>query len=390
MFKDFFENIFEQKFCLMIITSMIYIFGLVGFFNDCSVIILGLLIVVFSILLWKKFIPLKLVFFWVFIFFLAFFNANFRIKNFDELNLYAPTDAKITGQVLTIPDLGLEGKTRFFVRANKINSENISAKTFVSLEGRHEDINIGDFYEIEGKLRNPSTVSNPSQFDYSKYLRNYNTFTTFYAKNYNKLDEKISLKWKFLQVLNNKRKEILSHHAKNIKSPNIEILGGIVFGDDAVSPPDYIKKSFVNSGILHILAASGMNVALIYGIFFFILSRLKVPLKLNITIGIFTILLYTLMTGMGASVIRASVILIFILLGKLINREAHSIALLSFVALLMLIINPAYINDVGFQLSFVVTLGLLLMTKPVFDKLKFMPNWLSSAIFIPIIASGKV
>ena len=52
--------------------------------------------------------------------------------------------------------------------------------------------------------------------------------------------------------------------------------------------------------------------------------------------------------------------LFFVLIGKLIDRDAHSISLLSFVALLMLIYNPMLINDVGFQLSFIVTFGILL------------------------------
>jgi len=98
------------------------------------------------------------------------------------------------------------------------------------------------------------------------------------------------------------------------------------------------------------------------------------------------VVFYAMMTGLGASVVRATFMLIFILVGKLMDRDAHSISLLSFVALLMLIYNPAYINDVGFQLSFLVTFGLLIMTPVLFEKIKSMPAWLSGAIFIPLIA----
>ena len=124
-------------------------------------------------------------------------------------------------------------------------------------------------------MRRPFYSTNPSQFDYSAYLRNFNTFTTTYAdgKDVTVLSYKPSFRWKFLQTLNNTRNRVLKVHSKYLKSPNLEILGGIVFGDDAVATPDYIKNSFINSGLLHILAASGMNVAFIYSFFFCRISR---------------------------------------------------------------------------------------------------------------------
>ena len=159
-----------------------------------------------------------------------------------------------------------------------------------------------------------------------------------------------------------------------------------MFGDDAVSPPENIKQSFINSGLLHILAASGMNVAFIFSFFFFFLSALKVNYKVNISAGIVMVIVYSLMTGLGASVVRATFMLVFVLIGKLIDRDAHSISLLAFVAFLMLLYNPMYINDVGFQLSFIVTFGLLIMTPFLMrGKNKFV-NWVIGTVSIPIIA----
>ena len=172
-----------------------------------------------------------------------------------------------------------------------------------------------------------------------------------------------------LRGLNNTRNRILKVHSKYLKSPNLEILGGIVFGDDAVSPPDYIKSSFINSGLLHILAASGMNVAFIFSFWFVILKFLGVPYKPRVLSGMLVVILYTLMTGLGPSVIRAALMLLFVLGGKLIDRDTHSVSLLSLVAVLMLIYNPAYINNVSFQLSFLVTLGLLTTANIVSQKL---------------------
>lgn len=395
MFRNILSSAVQKKFFLMFFTSVIYIIGLCAYFTN-SAILIAFLLTVFGILaILKNYLSLKLVLFWYFIFFFAFFNASLRIKNSDVLYQIAPQNAIIQGQIVSIPSNNGGFKTNFFFNASKISYngriENIKAKTLVTVYSGDKNspkFNIGDTYSITGKLRTPFEVSNPSQFDYGKYLKNFGTFTLFYAdqNGCEKLDNKLIIKWKFLQGLNNIRNYIIQTHSKYLKSPNLEILGGIVFGDDAISPPDEIKLSFAHSGLLHILAASGMNVALIYGIWFFILRRLKVPFNLTVSSGIFIVIFYALMTGLGPSVIRATFMLIFILVGKLIDRDAHSISLLSFVALLMLIYNPTYINDVGFQLSFLVTFGLLVMAPIVFEKVKSLPSWLSGAIFIPIIA----
>lgn len=406
MLRDILSSTVQKKFFLMFFTSVIYITGLYAYFTDLSVPIAFFIMVLGIFAILKNYLSPKLVLFWYFMFFFAFFNASLRIKNTDTLYQIAPQNAIIQGQIVSIPVTN-KFKTKFFLDASKVNynghDENIKAKTLVTVASRQKNalkFNIGDTYTFQGKLRSPFEVSNPSQFDYGKYLKNFGVFTFFYADDVHSVSPKtqISFKWKFLQSLNNIRNDIIQAHARQLKSPNLELLGGIVFGDDAVAPPDELKNSFQHSGLLHLLAASGMNVALIYGIWFFILRKFKAPFNFTVSSGIFVIVFYALMTGLGASVIRAALMLIFILIGKLIDRDAHSISLLSFVALLMLIYNPAYINDVGFQLSFLVTFGLLVTAPVIFEKEKEkrekeeqsffskILHILSGTILIPIIA----
>lgn len=389
MIRDFLSSAVQKKFFVMFFTCVIYVTGLVAYFNNTAILSAFLIMILGIFAILKNYLSPKIVLFWTFVFFFAFFNASFRIKNSDALYQIAPQNATIYGQIVSIPsEVGT--KTKFFFQTSKIDyngkSEKINAKTLVNT--LDNNFKIGDFYEFSGKLRTPFKPTNPSQFDYGRYLQNFNIFSIFYAdKNEYKIQTiHLSLKWKFLQGLNNVRNDIIQAHSKCLKSPNLELLGGIVFGDDAISAPEEIKISFQHSGLLHILAASGMNVALIYGIWFFILRRLRVPFNITVSSGIFVVIFYTMMTGLGPSVIRAAFMLIFILVGKLIDRDAHSVSLLSFVALLMLIYNPAYINDVGFQLSFIVTFGLLISAPVVFEKVKIIPNWLSGAIFVPLIA----
>lgn len=307
--------------------------------------------------------------------------------------MIVPVKTSFVGRIVSVPNSTDNAKLKFFMNVEQVQDKNVEAKTFVTLSCKKDcsakNLNVGDKIRINGSLRKPFYATNPSQFDYSKYLRNFNTFTVLYS-DFDAVErlteDKVPVKWQLLSSLSNIRKNVLSVHSKYLASPYLEILGGIVFGDDAIPPPENIKNSFVNSGLLHILAASGMNVAFIYSFWFIILGLLRVPYKPRVISGMFLIVLYTLMTGLGPSVVRAALMLLFVLVGKLIDRDTHSVSLLSFVAVLMLIYNPAYINDVSFQMSFLVTLGLLTTANVFSAKLTDIPDWFKAPILIPLVA----
>lgn len=393
MIRDFCKSALQKKNTIMFITSLSFIAGIASYFNNCEIVLCISFTIAALLVIWKTKIPFRFLAIWVTIFYLGFFNAFLRIDNSDNLAGIAPANVEIEGRIVSIPDSGSNGKTKFFMAVEKVNGKDLSGKTFVNITDKNNNFpnfNVGSMYKINGNLRLPFRASNPSQFDYGKYLRNFDTFTILYAAagDCEILPSKLPLKWEFMQKLNNVRNRIISTHAKYLKSPNLEILGGIVFGDDAVSPPDYIKDSFTNSGLLHILAASGMNVAFIFGFWFYILSLFKVPYKLRVISGMGVVVLYTLMTGLGASVIRAALMLLFVLAGKLIDRDSHSVSLLSFVAFLMLVYNPAFLNDVGFQLSFLVTFGIICTADVIlkrFENNKILTK-IAGTLLIPIVA----
>ena len=401
MFKNFCSYICQNKNILMLSFAGFYIFALFGTLSENAVLFAILFTILFILFALKNLFPFKIIIIWALIFYFGVLNTSLRLKDTDELLDLAPVNSTIYGKIISIPQSKDNDKTQFFFRVHKIEYDNIiksfsNEKVLVSINS-NEKFNIYDSYKIRGRLSTPFKAGNPSQFDYGNYLRNFDTYAVFYGRNpysmrdldipcYEKLPFNNTFLEKELQKINNYREKILNIHSHYLKSPNLEILGGIVFGDDAVSPPPDIKQSFVNSGLLHILAASGMNVGFIYSFFFLIMNFFKVPFKINTGICILAVLAYVLMTGLGASVIRAALMLLFVLIGKLIDRDANSISLLSFVALIMLIYNPMLINDVGFQLSFVVTFGLLLTT-PYLIQFKYkILNWLVGSITIPIIA----
>ncbi len=358
----------------IIILTSVYIFGLISAILNAEYMFALALIIILAFLRYKKifskFFSISLLCFFIF----ANLNYNLHSKTSDNLaDLGFIDKSKITGKIISIPEnLDERNKTRFYFKVNKIEyenetKENLNSKTYVTINNtlHSPDLKIGNTIEIYGKLRKPSTASNPSQFDYRAYLAHKNTFTTFYGENdcfktiQSKENTKEKVFWNLVQTLDKTRENILLKHKKYIKSPNYEILGGVVFGDDAVNPPEDIKEKFKNSGLMHLLAASGLNVALIFGIWWFVGSRISLGYRATIISGILLVIIYSVMTGLPPSILRASLMLLFVLIGKLFDKEADSLALVFFVGLILLIFNPQMIFDVGFQLSFIVTLGLI-------------------------------
>lgn len=358
----------------IIILTNIYIFGLVSAILNAEYMFSLILIIIFALLRYKKVFS-KFFLISAFCFFIiANLNYNFHSKTSDDLaNIGFIDKAKITGKIISIPEnLDERNKTRFYLSVDKIEfdntiKENLNSKTFVTINDvlYSPDLKIGNNVEIYGKPRKPSAGTNPSQFNYRAYLAHKNTFTVFYGEGncfkivQNKETLNKKLFWKAIQTLDKTRENILLKHKKYIKSPNYEILGGVVFGDDAVNPPEDIKEKFKNSGLMHLLAASGLNVALIFGIWWFVGSKISLGYRATIVSGILLVLIYSVMTGLPPSILRAALMLLFVLIGKLFDKSANSLALVFFVGLILLIFNPQMIFDVGFQLSFIVTLGLI-------------------------------
>ena len=387
------NTVIQNKNVLMLISTLVYMLSLVSVITEAVFAYVLLLTLIFIFFVLKNLFPIKYIIVWTILFYIGVFNTSIRIRDTDELLNLTPVNCEITGTIISIPQEISEGKSKFFFDVKEIKFDSVEKelqieKVLVNINSKVQDTDLKLYNKVKltGRLSPPFKAGNPSQFDYGNYLRNHDAYAVFYAKSFEKLDTSYSLKAKTLQKISDYRENVIRIHSKYLPSPNLEILGGIVFGDDAVSPPKNIKNSFANSGLLHILAASGMNVAFIYGFFFWLLSLFRVKFKLNVLFGMSMVIVYSLMTGLGASIIRATGMLLFVLIGKLIDRDAHSISLLSFVALLMLLYNPLFINDVGFQLSFIVTFGILIMAPAIMRFNNRFLDYISGTVTIPAIA----
>ncbi|RFM35721.1 ComEC/Rec2 family competence protein [Chitinophaga silvisoli] len=136
-----------------------------------------------------------------------------------------------------------------------------------------------------------------------------------------------------------------------------------------------IENDYMQTGIVHIIAISGMHLALIYACLIWCLQWIPIPAVKGLLV-IVVIWGFTLLTGASASVLRAAVMLTVVTIGKFfLDRESSTYNQLALSAFLLLCYDPGLIKDIGFQLSYLAVSGILLLYKPLYDLLLFKSYW---------------
>ena len=147
--------------------------------------------------------------------------------------------------------------------------------------------------------------------------------------------------------------------------PEASLLAGILLGVDNNIPAG-VQQAFKNTGTAHIIAISGFNIAIIAGIFVTLFSRFfgKKP---GAILAILSIIFYTILVGASASVVRAAIMGTLSIIAAQFGRRNLALTALAASALVMAMLNPFVLWDIGFQLSFFATLGLVLYAQPMSD-----------------------
>jgi competence protein ComEC len=144
--------------------------------------------------------------------------------------------------------------------------------------------------------------------------------------------------------------------------PEASLLAGILLGVDTGLPKD-LQQAFKDTGTAHIIAISGFNIAIIAGLFFTLFSRVLGQTRGSI-VSILGIALYTFLVGADAAVVRAAIMGGISLTARQLGRRNDGFNALMLSAVIMSAFNPYIPWDVGFQLSFFATLGLILYAEP--------------------------
>jgi competence protein ComEC len=144
--------------------------------------------------------------------------------------------------------------------------------------------------------------------------------------------------------------------------PESSLLAGILLGEDTGLTRE-LQQAFKNTGTAHIIAISGFNISIIAALFVTFFSRFLGP-RNGAILAVIGIAFYTVLVGGDAAVVRAAIMGSLALFARQVGRRQFALNTLLAVALLMNLWNPLYLWDVGFQLSFFATLGLILYAEP--------------------------
>lgn len=235
---------------------------------------------------------------------------------------------------------------------------------FLQKDSLAETLQIGNYISFTPKIENIPDPKNPNEFDYKRYL----SFHLIHQQSFLK-----SNNWKLINTIYHNslisyaekiRSNLITILQQNgLRENNLGVAAALILGykNDIDAQ---LKSDYSNAGVMHVLAVSGLHVGIIYMVFNFLfrfLERFKYGLFFKPLIILLIIWGYTLITGLSPSVLRAAIMFSLIVLAKLINRNNNIFNTLAASAFILLLYNPYYILDVGFQLSYIAVIGIVII-----------------------------
>ncbi len=240
----------------------------------------------------------------------------------------------------------------------------VAGKLLVKVYGGEQEFyRYGERLRLRGTIVEPPGRRVPGGFDYAFYLRSQGIDALLYPKTLQISSLGDGDTGRLPAAALALRSRLVAVIDGNLPSPAAELLTGILFGQRSRLPEE-VQENFRASGVGHLLAVSGLHVglvaALILGLWRLIRLRGKVPLVMAIIL----VFGYAYLTGMRPSALRAAVMISFALGALLLERERDLPTTIALAALVTLLINPLYLFSIGFQLSYIATLGIVYLQPP--------------------------
>lgn len=221
----------------------------------------------------------------------------------------------------------------------------------------NQQFEYGERIRLRGKLKTPPDGEDFSYRDYlaAKHIHSYmpNAEITVLPENGGN---------PIFRAIYTFKEKSIDNTYRLFADPEASLLAGILLGVDTGLTKE-LQQAFKDTGTAHIIAISGFNISIIAGIFVIFFSRFFGNRR-GAIMAVLGIVLYTFIVGADPAVVRAAIMGSLALLAKQSGRRQLALNTLLVVAVIMCLVNPLYIWDVGFQLSFFATLGLILYATP--------------------------
>ncbi len=302
-----------------------------------------------------------------------------KLPVFDETHIAMHNDsgryATITGVVVDFPDVR---DTYVGLRVDVV-SVRLSGGTEVLVHGRvlvraprFGTYAYGDRVRASGFLDTPPDFED---FSYREYLARQGVHSLMNRASVERLATKQANP--FMQAIFDYRNQALETVYKLFPDPEASLLAGILLGIESGIPQE-VRDEFNATGTTHIIAISGFNITIIAGLFVSLFGRWLGARRGVMAAGM-AILIYTLFVGADAAVVRAAIMGGLALMARRLGRENDALTALAASAMVMTAVHPLILWDVGFQLSFAATLGLMLYGERLHDSFVIISSrWLST------------
>lgn len=234
----------------------------------------------------------------------------------------------------------------------------------------------GDLLRVTGKLEKPKTFETDDNsgrtFNYPAYLAVRGIGAIMYQPRVKRLEGGGG--FRFVSKLFQLKHAFLTHLDQALPEPESSLLGGLVVGGKR-SLGDLWQERLRRAGLVHLVVLSGYNLTIVGAAIAGLFSYFRLRRSLALALSALAIIIFAIMVGGGASVIRAAVMALIVIIARLTGRIYEAGRALAAAVLLMVIINPLILlNDIGFQLSCLATAGLI-YGEPLFERwFHFMPK----------------
>lgn len=234
---------------------------------------------------------------------------------------------------------------------------------YFSKDSSSNRLRYGDFILAGNQLQPIRNSGNPGAFNYKRYA----AFQQLYHQAFLKPNHWVPTKKyapepvpSFLYASRSHVLTVLRNHISNHQN-QLGIAEALLIGYKEDLDKDLVQ-AYSNTGVVHIIAISGLHLGLIYMVLLWILNRTPYLKKWKMGKAVLLIVClwtFALITGGAASVMRSAVMFTTIVIGKNFFKHAHIYQSLASSAIILLLANPYYLWDVGFQLSYAAVLGIV-------------------------------
>lgn len=261
---------------------------------------------------------------------------------------------------------------RFIADIIQIDQKKIVGKVILNIakDKQKTDLTVGTRLLITDQLVKNFKPNNPDQFDYGSYLETKGIYAQIYTEpNQIKKNSKINKDiWYYTSLFRNKIAENLSK--SGFQKEELAVIMALILGQQQDISPD-VLQDYQYAGAVHILSVSGLHVGFVLIFIGYLLQPLpntKTGNTFKIIITLLSLWLFAIIAGFSPSVVRSATMFSFIAIGKFINRETNSVHTTIVSLLVILLIEPNFLFDIGFQLSYLAVFFILWL-QPIIQRI---------------------